>query len=98
MESFSIRSISKTITWMNKNLSHYQREVTGLVRNGVFVFMDHRIIIPYYRGDRPCYLTGRRTRESASGKYKGLYNPAGNLPRKRLFNENILLTLPPKAY
>jgi DNA primase len=96
---FSIKDAEKTKEFMQDNFSLSDLIVSGLYTlKGVFIFSNHRIIIPFIEGDEIVYLRGRyfnfgSTDSDKTGKYIGLHNFSTNLTARRFFNKDALCSL-----
>jgi len=90
---FAIKDSDGTIDFLLNSFHLDQLKASGLFNEkGRFVFIKHRLIIPYLDGDQVVYLRGRVIPEYESndiGKYIGL---SGQTAR-RLFNMNDLKNL-----
>jgi DNA primase len=99
---FSINSVSKSIDFLHSNFSKDELNLSGLFsRKEYFIFSFHRIIIPYLEAGRITYLRGRYFDSEGNSipqhnfsKYIGLTNYFAGLSSKRLYNIDMLRTLP----
>lgn len=98
---FTISNPKKTIDFLRSHFTKEENNLCGLFsQKGFFIFTYHRIIIPYFENDKIQYLRGRYYYKGSStpkdkfGKYIGLSNFYGGLNAKRLYNVDILKSLP----
>lgn len=99
---FSINSVSKSIDFLRSIFSKDELNLSGLFsRKEYFIFSFHRIIIPYFEAGGVAYLRGRYFDSDGNSipqrdfsKYIGLTNYFSGLSSKRLYNIDLLRTLP----
>lgn len=99
---FSINSVSKSIDFLRSTFTKDELSLSGLFsRKNYFIFSFHRIIIPYFEAGRIAYLRGRYFDNEGNpipqrnfSKYIGLTNYFSGLSSKRLYNIDLLRTLP----
>jgi DNA primase/DNA-binding transcriptional ArsR family regulator len=85
---FSIKDLNGTIDFLLNSFHLDELKASGLFNEtGRFVFIKHRLIIPYLEDDKIVYMRGRVMPEYENndiGKYIGLSGQTA----KRFFNEN----------
>jgi DNA primase len=91
---FAITNERKLIRYLCNNFTEYDLYISGLIKDGKFIFSRHRIVIPYYENNKIMYLKARYFynggSETNGAKYIGPHNSVGTLSSKRLFNVDVL--------
>lgn len=95
---FGIKSVSNTISFLKDNFNEDELKISGLFSNkGFFIPSFHRVAIPYLKNGLITYLRFRYFDKQGNdvplgnfGKYIGV----SGLSSRRLFNEDVLKTLP----
>ena len=101
---FTIHSPKSTLEYLRSEFSSSELDLSGLIsQKGFFVFSYHRIIIPYLENGRIVYLRGRYFHNGSEmpgngfSKYIGLINSYGGLTAKRLYNIDLIKSLPGRS-